>query len=281
MKVKNDKDIICWVSGGVTSAVACKLAIDTYGLDRCHFVFIDTRNESDDTYRFLGDLEKWYGCAINSIANAEYKSIQEVWYKFKSLNVASGAICSSELKRKMRWEYQRTFAFTHQVFGFDIREPRRAEAMKLNYPESKPVFPLLAQGYTKNDCIRVLKEAGIKIPASYINGYQNNNCYKTMCVQGGIGYWQKAQIDFPEKFDAMAKVEHELTDLKGKPVTALKDQSNKAKKKVRETGDKKYERIFLKPHPDYPEVSDLSMKKGRKPEPLPECNGMCGLNDGQ
>jgi len=31
--IKND--IICWWSGGITSAIACKITLDTYGLERC------------------------------------------------------------------------------------------------------------------------------------------------------------------------------------------------------------------------------------------------------
>jgi len=37
--------------------------------------------------------------------------------------------------------------------------------------------------------------------------------------------------------------------------------------------------VFLKPHPDYPNIKDISMMKGRPPEPLFECNGFCGTND--
>ena len=37
--------------------------------------------------------------------------------------------------------------------------------------------------------------------------------------------------------------------------------------------------VFLKPHPDYPTIKDISMMKGREPEPLFECNGFCGTND--
>ena len=65
----------------------------------------------------------------------------------------------------------------------------------------------------------------------------------------------------------MAKVEHDLTELKGRPVTMLKDQS------------KGGGLVFLKPHPDYPMVKDISMMEGREPKPLVECNGFCGVND--
>jgi len=37
--------------------------------------------------------------------------------------------------------------------------------------------------------------------------------------------------------------------------------------------------VFLKPHPDYPEIKDISMMKGLEPKPLFECNGLCGIND--
>ena len=59
-----DKAIICWWSGGVTSAVACKKAIEMYGLENCRMILLDTKNEHEDTYRFLKDCEKWYGKEI-------------------------------------------------------------------------------------------------------------------------------------------------------------------------------------------------------------------------
>jgi hypothetical protein len=260
--------VVAWFSGGITSAVACKLAINIFGKESVRVVFIGTMNEDEDSYRFLEDCEKWYEVEIEIIHRKEYANIKEVWFKFLSLNVANGAICSSELKREVRMEFQRLNSFSFQVFGFDIDEPKRAKAMQMNYPESKPIFPLLLMGYSKKDCIRIVEEAGIVIPRSYHWGFNNNNCLQTGCVQGGIGYWQKMQKEFPDKFAAMAKIEHELTDLKGKPVTMLKDQSKQSQGLV-----------FLLPHPNYPGVKDLSMMKGRAPKPLMDCNGFCGTND--
>ena len=271
-RTKNIPKIICWFSGGVTSAVACKLTADLFGVDNCRFVFIDTRNEDPDSYRFLVDCEKWYGKKIEYITNNDYDHISEVWFKFQGLNFAHGAICSSELKREVRFRFQKSNSFTHQVFGFDIKEPRRALALKMNYPETNPIFPLLLYAYTKEDCVRLLQDNGIEIPAPYQYGFRNNNCFATGCVQGGIGYWQKMQQDFPGKFDYMADIEHELTDEKGSPVTMLKDQSNKAKAE-------KNQLVFLKPHPEYPHIKDISMMKGRKPNPILECNGFCGTDD--
>lgn len=267
--------IICWWSGGVTSAVACNIAIDLYGLDNCKLIMIDTGNEDEDTYRFKSDCESWYGKEIETITGlgGKFKSIKDVWLHFKSLNVANGAICSSELKRSVRLDWQKNNDYKHQVFGFDIDETKRAKSMTLNYPQAKPIYPLLNFAYSKNMCIDILSENKIEIPRTYKYGFNNNNCFKTGCVQGGIGYWQKIKREFPLKFEAMAKVEHDLTNLKGKPVTMLKDQSKEAKKTDNQL-------VFLKPNKNYPHMKDISHMKGREPQPLFECNGFgCAVND--
>lgn len=266
---KNYKDIIAWWSGGVTSAVTCMICIETYGRSRVRVIFIDTHNEHEDTYRFKKDCEDWYKLPIETISNIgeEYETIQDVWIKHKSLNVAHGAICSYKLKRIAREKWEKDNKFTHQAFGFDVDEPRRAKSMSLNNPRTKPIFPLLLHNYDKKKCIDIIQDVGIEVPVMYKMGFLNNNCFKTGCVQGGIGYWQKMMKDFPDKFDAMAKVEHNLTKLKGSPVTMLKDQG------------KNKGLVFLKPHPKYPSVKDITMMRGREPKPLFECNGFCGTND--
>jgi len=268
--------IICWWSGGVTSAVACHLAIELYGKENCRVIMIDTHNEDLDTYRFKSDCEKWYDLPIETISliGSDYESIQDVWRTHLSLNVAHGAICSYKLKRVARERWQRENEYSAQVFGFefDKKEFNRAKAINMNHPKSKPIFPLLLMGLDKPDCIKILQDEGLKTPNAYSMGFQNNNCLNTGCVSGGIGYWKKMQAEYPDKFDAMAAMEHELTDAKGQPVTMLKDQSKEAKASGNTL-------VFLKKHPDYPELKCIDDMKGRPIEPLMECNGFCGTND--
>lgn len=276
------KDIVCWWSGGITSAVACKVAIDLFK-GRCRVIMIDTGNEDEDTYRFKSDCELWYNQEIEVISwiGSRYGSIQEVWEKHTSLNVATGAICSTELKRKVREEWQKTNIFEHQVFGFefDKKEFNRALGLTLNHPKTESIYPLLMMGYDKDKCLEIVTNAGIEVPRMYKLGFRNNNCFKTGCVQGGIGYWQKMKKDFPEKFNAMADMEHKLTDKKGEPVTMLKDQSNDAKDLVKSSGIKWKQFIFLRKHPNYPELKSIDDMKQQEVKPLFECNGFCGVND--
>jgi len=271
-EITKERPVIGWWSGGVTSAVACRLCIDWFGIESVRLVFIDTHNEDEDTYRFKAECEMWYEKQIEIISNPDFTSIQEVWYKNLSLNVATGAKCSQMLKRLCRERFERENAFSYQAFGFTIDEIKRAKGHFLNNAKSKPVFPLIMNFLSKEQCIKYVQERNdifhpLELPKMYRLGFHNNNCFKTGCVQGGIGYWQKMKSDFPDKFDRMALVEHELTNLKGEPVTMLKDQS------------KGGGLVFLKPHPLYPGVKDISMMVGRPPKPLMECNGFCGTND--
>jgi hypothetical protein len=268
--INKNNPVIAWWSGGVTSAVTCHLCLKRFGADNVRVIFIDTHNEDDDTCRFKRECEAWYEKDIETVCSDRYRSVRDVWYDHLSLNVAHGAVCSYYMKRVVREQWERSNRFHSQAFGFDIREINRAKGMKNNNPKSKPFFPLISELLRKEDCMEVIRKENtifhpLRLPNAYYEGYHNNNCFKTGCVQGGIGYWQKIRKDCPDKFDAMATVEHELTGLKRRPVTLLRDRKGNL--------------VFLKPHPDYPDIRDISMMKGRPVLPLIECNGFCGMDD--
>lgn len=262
--------VIAWWSGGITSAYACYWAINTFKDVRV--VYQDTKNENPDTERFLKDCENLYGTEIIRISrlkeDGDFKTIWDVWRKYKSLNNATGAICSTVLKREVREAYQNLKVEFAQVFGFDVNEPSRHHNMRRNYPELNVISPLVDNKISKAGATREMIKLGIQPPATY-DTFENNNCDETGCVRGGIGYWQERQIKRPESFAKMAALEHELTDEKGEPVTCLRDQ----------TKARKGEPIFLLPHPKYPQYQHIGMKKGVKPEPLIECTGFCSTED--
>lgn len=268
-KVSADNPVIAWFSAGADSAITCWLCLQYFGKENVRVVFIDTKNEDEDSYRFKADCEKWWGVSIETISSTKWDSIEDVWEHYLSLNVATGAICSSELKRLVRQDFQLRNSYSYQAFGFDAKEIDRAIGMDENYKSSNPIFPLIYKLIKKGHSLKILQKHGITPPMSYRLGYSNNNCLQTGCVKGGIGYWQKFRVDFPERFDRMAEREHRLTDLKGEPVTICKDQS------------KGGGLVFLKPHPNYPHMKDLSMMKGRPPEMLMECNGFCHVDNKQ
>ena len=67
---------IAWFSCGVTSAVACKIALNSYPDTRLYY--IDTGSQQEDSMRFLLECEKWYGKEITVLRNEEYRDHFEV-----------------------------------------------------------------------------------------------------------------------------------------------------------------------------------------------------------
>ena len=207
---KVDKDIVvAWFSCGATSAVACKLALSMY--ENVRVVYIETGSAHSDNLRFIRDCENWYGWKIEVIRSSDYKNVFDVISKRRFINSPFGAACTDVLKKRVRFEYEKMIgSWFGQVWGFDFckREINRAIRFKQQYPQTKPLFPLIEKRLSKKECLGILEMAGIEIPKMYKLGYVNNNCIG--CVKGGAGYWNKIRLDFPDVFYKMALLERSV-----------------------------------------------------------------------
>lgn len=197
---------VAWWSAGVTSAIACKLAIEEFGVENVDLIYFQIASAHKDNQRFKEDCEKWYGKEIESV-RGEFEDQFDVIEDSGFINGPSGARCTIVLKKRLRQKIQRKRDYSGQIFGFDYspKEVNRALRFLDQYPETNPIFPLIRQKLTKPKCLQLLTEAGIEIPAMYKLGYPNNNCIG--CVKGGSGYWNKIRVDFPEEFERMAELE--------------------------------------------------------------------------
>lgn len=200
-----------WFSGGVSSFVAIYLA--RHEIDEVFF--IDIADHHPDTYRFLNDCEKVLkeevGLEIKYLQHEKFKSVAEVIETKKFINSPYGAMCTTELKKKVRqkWELeQKDVDLFRYIWGYDANERHRANRLLGNNPEYDHYFPLIEKELSKEEVHGVLAQLGIKRPMMYDLGYSNNNCVG--CVKGGKGYWNKIRVDFPEKFSLMAMLERKI-----------------------------------------------------------------------
>lgn len=198
-----------WVSGGAASAVACKLDIAQHGLAAGVLSYIDTGAEHPDTERFLADLEAWFGAPIERLKSGKYTDTWDVWERRRFLRGPNGAQCTTLLKRRVREEL-RLPDETPQIWGYTAEEAARAATFRRHhYGEMQVITPLIDQGISKADCYALIERTGIKLPAPYLLGFDNNNCIP--CVKAeGAKYWNRIRRNFPDKFDRMAKLEREL-----------------------------------------------------------------------
>jgi len=242
--------VLAWFSCGDASAVAAKLAVEKHG-DRCEVLYCDTfAYEHPDNRRFFDDVQKWIGVEIKILRSEKYRDIYDVFEKTRWLVGVGGARCTTELKKNVRKAYQEVDDI--HVFGFTSEEQSRVDRFWKENHELYAEFPLLEAGLTKRDCHRIVRDAGIEVPAMYKLGYKNNNCIG--CVKGQSGYWNKIRVDFPEAFDRMAAMERTLNAAINKSYA----------------GDGKRKRVFL---------DELDPSTGRyEPEPDIECGVLC-VND--
>lgn len=197
--------IVGWFSGGITSAVACSLVPDA------KLIYIETGSHHPDSLRFKDDCERWLNRPIEVIQSSKYESHFDVIEKRRFLNGPAGALCTSELKRKVRMKWERDNPGRHTyVWGFEHnpKEQNRADRIKLTVPEHDHLFPLIDAKLTKQDCFFIVDNAGIEMPEMYKLGFNNNNCVG--CVKGGMAYWNKIREHFPDVFNRMAKAEREI-----------------------------------------------------------------------
>jgi len=198
---------VSWFSAGVSSAVATKLYIDR--IDQIIYIHID--DQHPDTVRFLKDCAEWFGKPIETM-QSKYKTVENACLSSGGrgyINGVAGAACTKFLKKKVRidWESKQIEQLVY-VWGMDAGEQDRLDSLCESMPEQKHIGSLIESGISKTAAHEILKASGIKRPKMYDLGYHNNNCIG--CVKGGMGYWNKIRVDFPDVFKARAKMERKI-----------------------------------------------------------------------
>lgn len=196
---------ICWLSAGVSSFMAGYLAKNVD-----EFIYIDVENQHPDSMRFIRDCEKVLSRPIQ-ILKSEYGNVDNVIKTFRFISSPYGAKCTEVLKKRVRkvWEYEhQDFEITY-IWGFDLSEKRRAERTVNGMPQFNHEFPLIDKSLSKQDVHGLFTRMfGFARPYMYDLGYSNNNCIG--CVKGGMGDWNRIRKDFPEVFEARAKLERDI-----------------------------------------------------------------------
>ena len=197
--------IVSWFSAGVSSFIACYLMRDKVD----EIIYTHINDQHPDSLRFVHDCEKLLEHKITILQSDYFKCVNDVISSTRCANTPWGAPCTTKLKKDVRkkWEWEHPEKHTY-IWGFDLTERKRAERLKESMPQYNHEFPLIEYGLTKQHVHCLCEKLGLKRPVMYDLGYPNNNCIG--CVKGGMGYWNKIRVDFPDVFAARAKIEREI-----------------------------------------------------------------------
>ncbi|OUS29153.1 hypothetical protein A9Q98_06335 [Thalassotalea sp. 42_200_T64] len=196
--------IVCWFSCGAASAVATKMMIaKSNDNQELVIAYCEVEEEHPDNKRFLKECEIWFGQKIIILRNEYYKgSIYNV-FESNYMRTPAGSPCTRALKKQVRQKFQKIDDV--HVFGYTAEEENRLNNFIDANNEIDVYSPLIDRCISKENCLSMIENAGIELPTMYKQGYPHNNCVG--CVKGGMGYWNKIRVDYPETFNRMAKLE--------------------------------------------------------------------------
>ena len=208
--------VIAWFSCGAASFAATSLALLAeargelpYGAEEVVIAYCDVlKREHPDNVRFMRDCERYWRRPVLILGNDEFdRDPHRVFDDTGFLVGVGGARCTTELKKKVRWGFQRPHDV--MILGYTVEEhDRRLEQLRQTEPVTRFWSILNDRGLTKQECLAMVMNAGIDLPEMYKLGYRNNNCIG--CVKGQAGYWNKIRVDFPEVFADMAARERRM-----------------------------------------------------------------------
>jgi hypothetical protein len=194
---------VAWFSAGVSSFVAALFSKPD------KIIYIDIDDQHPDSMRFVEDCERVLGHEIE-ILKSPYGSVENAILAAGFIRRARSACkCTDYLKKRVRkeWELQQAEPLTY-VWGMDCAERGRADAIIETMTNMEHEFPLIDLGLEKQEAHAICEDLGVKRPLMYDLGYNNNNCIG--CVKGGMGYWNKIRVDFPDVFESRAKLERRV-----------------------------------------------------------------------
>lgn len=213
LTVQPNDSITVYFSCGAASAVALYKTIEKYGeIASITAVNNPIKEEDADNKRFLVDVEKWLGIKVQIVTHPDYPdaSCETVWRKRQWMSGPEGAPCTQILKKQARQVWEKDHPSTFIVLGFtaDKKEVARHERFVLT--ERNNVLPVLIEaGLTKKDCFDIVKQAGIRLPRVYYQGYPNANCIG--CVKAtSPTYWNHVREKHPDVFRERAILSREI-----------------------------------------------------------------------
>jgi hypothetical protein len=196
--------IVAWFSCGAASAIATKLTLaklrpgDELTIARCYLPDEDAE-----------DCAAWFGQPIVTLRSTEYASAEDVWIKRRYMSGIQGAACTVAMKKAVRQDFEREWMPDVQVFGYTVEERGRVQRFKQHNPEVRIATPLIDAMLGKDECYAIIQRAGLVLPISYLQGFDNANCRGCVNAQSP-SYWNRTRRVHPEVFARRAALSREL-----------------------------------------------------------------------
>ena len=210
--------IIVGFSGGVTSAWCAGWALRNFPREEVVLLFHDTKEEDEDTYRFLKDMAAALDMPITE--RSDGRSVTEVARDEGMLPNDQRAFCSRILKQEQANKYicelqEQGITEIIRVMGFSAQEPTRIQRhVALCWKQSSFFctvtvrFPLVEEKINKQETWDWCNCTMGVPPARMYEWSDHANC--PGCFRGGKDYWLAVKRNMPEVFEQRKALESEF-----------------------------------------------------------------------
>lgn len=205
--------IVVGYSGGITSARCAQWALDNFPRERVTLLFHDTKEEDEDTYRFMREVAAKLDMPITE--QSDGRSVSEVFDDEGAIANNRMAFCSRILKAEQRDIYferlkRDSWEPVVNVLGLTKVEWQRVQRTAVRAERAGYIcrYPCIEEGWTKQDCIDwSVNELGVRPPRIY-EWSEHANCVG--CVRGGRAYWKAVDANAPEVYEKRMAQEDEF-----------------------------------------------------------------------
>lgn len=217
--------------GGGTDSTAMIIECAKSGVKIDHILFADTGGEKPHTYKYVERFSKWcveHGLpeivTVRKAGNGE--TLEENCIRMKMLpSIAYGyKACSQKYKIQPQDKYFNNLPEAKAIWkaggkltkfiGYDASETNRIAKSKLREDKKyNYVYPLAEWGLTREDCIEIIKDAGLCLPGK-------SACF--FCPMTRPTEIRQLNHNYPELMERALTMESnaKLTSLKGLAINA-------------------------------------------------------------
>jgi len=214
-------------SSGIGSWGAGKRVAAKHGKENTILLFMDTKIEDEDNYRFLHEAADNIGGEL--VVLADGRDPFQVFKDVKFMGNSRVDPCSKILKRELadKWIAKNFTVDTVRVYvGIDWTEEHRYTRMAARKLPWIYEAPLCNEPYmTKAQILEWAKSEGLEPPRMYLHGFQHANC-GGFCIKSGQAQFKKLWETWPDRYLEMERKEEEVYEHIGKRHPFLKITDN-------------------------------------------------------
>lgn len=163
-------------------------------------IFADTGSEMPETYRHIEDMKKWFADnGLNFISvSSKHKPIYDYYFKKKMTPSRQFRDCTEKFKKRPIIAFLKKFKAEGviQYIGIGYDEPYRIKPSSMKWSEYR--YPLWDWKITREKCIEIIKEEGIKVPEKsgcFMCPFQSRDSWKRLWKAHGDLFTKSKEME--------------------------------------------------------------------------------------